>query len=62
MKPETVELIRQMLAEKVIAARNSMVDTIARGFPFRDERIAEFQKIYAIEDDFLEWLSEQENP
>lgn len=58
MKPETIEFIRQMLAQEVLDRRSQMVDSIARKFPSMQSNIERFQTVFAVEEDFLEWLDE----
>lgn len=59
MKPETIEFIRQMLAQEVLDRRSRMVDSIAHSFPSMQASIEKFQTVFAVEEDFLEWLDEQ---
>ena len=59
MKPETIEFIRQLLAQEVLDARSRMVDSIARKFPSMQSAIERFQTAFAVEEDFLEWFDEQ---
>ena len=60
MKPETIEIIRNLLIDRRELAKSQMLSAITNRFTTTiSAKIAEYQDIYDAYEDFCDWESEQ---
>lgn len=60
MLKATRNFIKELLSIEVRCRENRMMDCINNGLPSIDERIKNYQEAYIAQQDYLEWLYEQE--
>lgn len=62
MKPETIEIIRELLKSELMTKKDRMLNYIENGYDVElPKRIAEYRDMFNALEDFEQWEYEQED-